>query len=114
MFHHDRGRQICQRRLENSHLYNQAPPDITDFLDPPEYELIQKELMLRYGVVIPETMKSTSAQLTYTKNSYILLIAIPRESQESAVNIYRLHPCQSSDTARPTSLQRCPRTSPTK
>ena len=66
-------------------------PKITDFMSPNEYKDIQRELMLRYGVLTPNNMKALSLQFTYTVNSYVLLIGVPREDLLSGVDIYKIH-----------------------
>ena len=65
-------------------------PDITDFMSIKEFEAIRHDLVTRYQVITPSSMKTTKLRLFTSKNSYFILFAMPRETDTSLVDVYQL------------------------
>ena len=73
-------------------VHTRQEPDVTQFLSLEEFEAIRKELLNQYAVVIPSSMDTIKTTFTYTKNSYIAILAVPRQTDTSSVDIYKLLP----------------------
>ena len=73
-------------------VHTQTTPDVTKFLSLEEFHDIRNELVSHYGVMIPSSMDTIQTTFTYTTNAYIAILAVPRQTDTSTVDIYKLLP----------------------